>query len=421
MLLLAVAGCGGGSSADGASPAVIATAPFKPFPQHVGYTAGTIKPDHVSQARLDAASAAFYDEWKKKYLLDDCGADRIYVRVGDAAGGGTADETISVSEGHGYGMMITALMAGHDPDARKYFDGLFRFFKDHPSASSPNLMAWNQVKGCANSSRPGADGTATDGDLDIAHALILADRQWGSDGAINYLQEARSVVAAIKKFEINPTTFGVLLGDWAAPSQPQYHYGTRTSDFVADHFRAYQALTQDGDWARVIDQLYAVVRTIQANDSPNTGLMPDFVVATDASARPAPADYLEGAQDGEYGYNACRVPWRLGTDYLLHGDARALAALRKINAWIQVKAGGDAGAVIDGYTLAGADSAGAFGFSMAFVAPLAVSAMSDGGNQAWLNSLWSKMADAPLAGTGYYENTLKLLSMIVVSGNWWKP
>jgi hypothetical protein len=43
-------------------------------------------------------------------------------------------DSISISEGHGYGMLILALMAGYDPHAQTYFDGMFRMFTDHQAA-----------------------------------------------------------------------------------------------------------------------------------------------------------------------------------------------------------------------------------------------------------------------------------------------
>lgn len=47
-------------------------------------------------------------------------------------------------------------------------------------------MAW---KVNADGSR-GGENSAFDGDADIIYGLILADRQWGSQGDINYRQEA---------------------------------------------------------------------------------------------------------------------------------------------------------------------------------------------------------------------------------------
>lgn len=56
----------------------------RPFPQHVVYTSGTIKPDHVTQTQLDSAVSAFYAAWKTQYLKtgdsEGCQPGRYYVR-----------------------------------------------------------------------------------------------------------------------------------------------------------------------------------------------------------------------------------------------------------------------------------------------------------------------------------------------------
>src|SRR6185295_6318632 len=48
-----------------------------------------------------------------------------------------------------------------------------------------------------------------------------------------------------------------------------------------------------------------------------------------------------------------------------------------------------------------------------------VSAMVESANQTWLNSIWSHAASA--GADGYYPDSIRLLSMIVMSGNWWAP
>ena len=57
--------------------------------------------------------------------------------------------------------------------------------------------------------------------------------------------------------------------------------------------------------------------------------------------------------------------------------------------------------------------------SMAFTAPFAVAAMSDPGGQEWLDALWAAMASG--SSEGYYADSIRLQSMLVVSGNWWAP
>lgn len=328
-------------------------------------------------------------------------------------------------------MMIAALIAGYDQQAKTYFDGLYKFFKDHPSRHDPYLMAWNQVKGCDNAHTRNNDGseTATDGDLDIAYSLLLADRQWGSDGDIDYLQEATNVIDAIMEKEINSDTSLPYLADgeeeWL--QKDLYKYGTRPSDFMVDHMRAYQSATGDTRWAAVIDATYQLIDSFQTRYSPSTGLLPDFVQDTNTEPQPARPrrtrggrkPYLEGFTDGQYSYNACRVPWRIGTDYLTSGDSRALTALDKINTWIQGKTGDDPRKIVAGYKLSGGNAGREN--AVAFVAPFGVGAMVSADNQEWLNDIWDLTAGRARIQEDYYGNTLKLLAMITMSGNWWNP
>ena len=55
-------------------------------------------------------------------------------------------------------------------------------------------MAWAQNESCQDIE---GRNSATDGDLDIAYALLLADVQWGSIGEINYRGEAERTLEAI--------------------------------------------------------------------------------------------------------------------------------------------------------------------------------------------------------------------------------
>src|SRR6185436_1230025 len=279
-----------------------------------------------SQATLDAATATFYGRWKQAYVKQVCGG--YYVRSGGGTGSDVGDE---VSEGHGYGMVITALMAGQDPDAKKIFDGMYTFFRKFPSSNQADLMGWtvDVAGGCKYPT--GTSDSATDGDLDIAFSLLLADKQWGSGGAINYLAETKKVIAAIKRGDVNPTTHLTNLGDWAASND----FSTRPSDFMQDHFRAFGRATGDTAWTSTVDAVYSLEAKIQTGFSPSPALMPDFVVNTNTSPRPAAANFLEGPHDGDYDYNSCRNPWRIATDFVISGDTRAKGIIQKTNTWIK--------------------------------------------------------------------------------------
>ncbi|MFN8641250.1 MAG: glycosyl hydrolase family 8 [Candidatus Binatia bacterium] len=369
-----------------------AAAQNHPFGAHpMAYAAGSIRPNHLSAAALDQATRDFYDAWKARFLKQTCGAGRYVVEARTQSG------NLTVSEAHGYGMVLAALMAGHDPDARAIFDGMFTFFREHPSVLTPSLMAWYQGRSCA--SAQGAD-SASDGDLDIAYALLLADKQWGSCGAIDYAAEAANVLAGIASGEVDASGSYVRLGDWTTPGEPAFYQSTRSSDFMPDHLRAFAAVSGNPLWTQVLDHTYAVFDGLQTAYSPGTGLLPDFIADPLGSPAPVAPDFLEGPNDGAYDYNACRDPWRLGTDFLVSGDARARTAVQRLTTWFRAATGDDPGAIKAGYQLNGTLSPGADYRSMAFVAPLGVGAMADAVNQAWLNDVWDLVAATPLAAEG---------------------
>jgi hypothetical protein len=106
---------------------------------------------------------------------------------------------------------------------------------------------------------------------------------------------------------------------------------------------------------------------------------------------------------------------------LVSGEPRAQAAVQRIDDWIRTATGGDPANVKSGYKLDGTMINGADYLSMAFVAPLGVGAMVDASHQAWLNAIWDLVVATPSSTDGYYENTLKLLAMIAMSGNLWAP
>jgi endoglucanase len=381
-----------------------------PYPNHTNYTGVHLKPDNYSQSELDDHTGTFYTAWKNEYLKNDCKRSEYYIYSGNGAN--------TISEAHGYGMMIMCFMAGFENYSKTYFDGLFNYYKSHPSNINNHLMDWQQLS--CNDSPDSDDDAASDGDIDIAFSLLLAHKQWGSEGDINYLAEAETIIDAIMQDEINPDTRTVKLGDWSDSGDPDYYFGTRTSDFIPSHFRAFSVATNNPNWNLVIEECYNLISIIQNTQSAATGLVPDFIINTNTTPVPAGQNYLEDIYDGDYYYNACRFPWRIGTDYLLNGDTRAKLALNKINSWLLGSTSGDILAISNGYHLNGTPI---YDWNDAtFIGPLTVGAMTDITNQNWLNMLYEELlTNNDLQDGDYYSNTIKLLSMITISGNYWNP
>lgn len=384
---------------------------LRPFPQHVHYAVGVIKPNNVTQRQLDDSVRSFYNSWKERYINDDAGEGQYYIWVEGSVG-----NNICVSEGQGYGMVIVALMAGYDTAAQKIYNGLYKYYRLHPSRNSPYLMAWAQTK----TFKDYEVSSATDGDMDIAYSLLLANAQWGSKGKINYLAEARSVIAAIMKQEINAETFSVLLSNAVQKGSKDY-YDMRSSDFMPAHFKAFSKATNDKTWNKTVDINYKLFNFMQKKFSEDAGLLPDFIEHTNTNPVPAKPHYLESKYDGKYNYNACRVPWRIAADFIINDDTRAKKIVEKINKWIRETTKGNPDNISAGYTLEGDDISKRYYEAMSFIAPFAVSAMVDSKNQTWLNKLWDYMVSFDIDQFDYYDNTIKMMSMIILSKNYWSP
>ena len=368
----------------------------------VGIGFSTIHPLNAGQVvpALSCASpkatGEYYSYWKQKYLKPSVRFPGDF-KVNYNGKGAT------VSEAMGYGMLITALMADEDPEAKKKFDGLNRFRKRFPSSINPAFMCW---KIPANE-RPGKNDCATDGELDIAYALLLAHARWGDDA---YQMESKNLIKAIGSSLVRPD-FSLRLGDWnEAPGQ------TRPSDVMPTHFRAFADATGDLLWKNVEDRSYEILNELQLDQlqsgaTVTTGLVPDFAIEKKGHWVPARPGFLEGRHDGDYYYNACRVPWRIGWAALGKHDVRAKEILGRFMQWSAMNVKDPeyfrAGYRLDGHPLHNSD------FETAcFITPTGVAAMALG------MTPWKEKVEryALASREEYYEDSINLLCLILMSG-----
>jgi len=394
--------------------------PNHPFPQNKKYFDNSIKPKNHIQAEMDKSTSAFYNIWKKAYVKHDCADKKQYYVLNDEENVKGKGTTICVSEGQGYGMQIMVLMAGYDKDAKTIYDGMFKFVKMHPSGKSQHLMSWSILEGCITNTYNNNNTSATDGDLDIALSLLMADNQWGSKGEINYRDEALKMLAAILKHEINYNNHTILLGDDNTKDDEDYN-DLRTSDFMPAHLRVFNKFYPNNEWINVIDKTYNIFEKIQSEYSPKYGLLPDFIVFKDGKYIPAKANYLESKYDGGYYYNACRIPFRIAIDYLIFGDNRSKKILDPLCDWIQDKTANNVDKICAGYHLNGESIIGHNYAVPAFVCPFAIGAMVNNQNQEWVNDCWDTIADFEFPDYKYFDNSIQMLSLLIISGNYWLP
>ncbi len=369
----------------------------------VGMVAGTVQPlkagdVSVASSPLLKTPCDYYSYWKQKYLNPSVRFPGDW-KVNYNGKGATVSEAI------GYGMLITALMADKDSESKKYFDGLNSFRKRFPSSINPAFMCWK----IPPHERPGKNDCATDGELDIAYALLLAHERWGDEA---YLAEAKSLIRAIGSSLVR-TDFSLRLGDWnEVPGQ------TRPSDFMPTHFRAFGKVTGDPLWKKVETRSYDILKELQLEKfyagNKTTGLIPDFAIQKNGHWVPARSGFLEGRHDGDFYYNACRVPWRLGWAALASpdkGDDRTNEVLGRFMRWavMNVK---DPEQFKAGYRLDGKPVYNSDFDTACFISPTGVAAMALGMES------WKAKVERYALGSReeYYEDSINLLCLILMSG-----
>jgi endo-1,4-beta-D-glucanase Y len=388
--------------------------PAKPFPVLSTYSQGIVTPNHLSRKRQNALVAQVYDRWKANYLVEISEKGNLPLLYRIAAG--KKDRKRTISEGQGYGLMLSAYMAGYDPSAQEIFDGLFRFVKQNPSRIEPLFMAY-QVP-IAKERRD----SAFDGDADIAFALLLADAQWSSSGELNYRNEALQRINALSTRTLGRNSHLPMLGDWVEQDGNRYNqYSIRSSDLLISHFKIFGVVTENNRWKDVVSHAHDAIEQMQSAYSPDCGLLPDFFVRSGTLAvsyKPAQSKFLESRFDGNYYYNAARVPWRLITDALLFNDQHSFLQVQRIGRWALQVSRADPASIGPGFYLDGKRLRNEDYLSKAFIAPLGTAAMTVKDAQQFVNKVFDLCVSTD---QDYYEDSIGLFCLLLMTGNTWIP
>ncbi|HSD09168.1 glycosyl hydrolase family 8, partial [Flavobacterium sp.] len=330
-----------------------------------------------------------YAIWKNNFV-ETCNNGRSRVKFDDISK--------TVSEGIGYGMLLSAYMGD-----KILFDSLWLYYKDNINANG--VMNW-KINGCLGID--GANG-ATDAELDSAFALIVADYQWGSTGTINYKNDAKLLIKAIKTYEVEATTFVLKPGDAFGGSSL-----TNPSYFAPAYFRAFGNFTNDSAfWNSVAAKAYTVINNNLTKNNAVGGLVSDWCTATgDYSS--ATSNYTN--QGKSYTYDAARTPWRITIDYLWYGTAEAKTYTKKASDFVRVNLGGSSN-IKDGYNQNGS----LYGqwHNATFVGAFACAAMA-GENQSHLDASYNDLKNLNEPGS-YFNHTLKTLYLLTLTGNFYLP
>ena len=211
----------------------------------------------------DAMLQQEYTTWKMRNVI----------MCSNGSAGVKRDAGSVVSEGIGYGMLLSAAFSD-----RTLFDALFRYYNDHLDENG--LMNWAQglPNGMCDPPKNNNAHAATDGDLDTTMALVQADRVWPDGG---YLAKAQALATKILTSEVVDCSGRTTLrpGDvWGACSDKNNDKRVNPSYFAPGYYRVFAARFPDqaAKWNALIKGTYELYPILQGKMS---GLVPDWTNA----------------------------------------------------------------------------------------------------------------------------------------------
>lgn len=224
----------------------------------------------------------------------------------------------TVSEGQAYAMLFSVFM--NDKSA---FDLIYGWTEEHLSRSrlhGDRLLAWHWKDGEVTDWMP-----ASDADGDYAFALLLALYQWGE---IRYREKAVHVMSDILKYETvrgADNRLFLLPGIWG--NEENGYTVQNPAYYSPAAFRMFYETTQDNQWLQVIETGYWMVTQsgMRLDNIRGCGLVPDWCVV-DAQGNISTAK----KKSADYGWEAVRIPMRIGLDILWNKTEETHKVLEKI-------------------------------------------------------------------------------------------
>jgi Glycosyl hydrolases family 8/Carbohydrate binding domain (family 11) len=358
-----------------------------------------------SQAAANEQARAFYEDWRLKRVVYNGTQARVKADSNYTYTSNGVTRTLpypTLSEGQGYGMLLAAYMGD-----RKTFDALEAYRSAH--LNQHGVMPWiiDQYGAVADSN------AATDGDEDMAFALLVAEKRWGG-----YAAPLSSLLSAIHTYMVEPAgaQYAYLLkpGDiplsWWPVTFPSY--------LAPAWYKGFAAYTGDGFWSQVADKSYQYLAAIDANSAygnASTGLVPD---------RANPDGSPDGdAREQRFSWDAIRMPWRLATDAAWSCDTRARGRIDRMNAFFSGTGPGRGPAEIGSIYRTNGDflDDSIYGGSDQdpwFFGPLTGAALFSG-NATYKQEMWNKTVG--MIDFADYGDELGLLGLLLASGNLYDP
>lgn len=397
----------------GANPAV----PEAMYTSWLGYHFTTLEAEKATYPSIasnfaEVFTPAFQPAGRVVWSTQSSGGYKTDCYVEDAAVPDMKYRACTVSEGIGYGMLLSTFQGDTDT-----FTRLWNYSRAIRAYRGSALTAWItksfDYRNVDNSS-------ATDADLDIATSLILMHIKTGEQA---YLSDALSIAGAIWDTEINPTTKLIYSGntDMWYGANPTYNL----SYFSPVALRLFAKYDTTHDWNAVIANMYEYMIKVQ---DAGTGVFPDWSDASGIAVNPP--NGAAGKNESTYTWytfnkESVRIPWRIAWDYYWYEDANAKKVLTKLNEFIVGKSGGDptslALAANYSWDPTKADKTGATVVSSQWLSAWCATGLA--GNADWLDKCTAAVnARMPgNNGSSYFPDILLVMYAQLLNGKYVRP
>lgn len=318
---------------------------------------------------------------------------------------GSSDGSRTCSEAIGYGMLLMALM-----DDFEKLDKLFAYSKLF-RVNGTALMKWD-----VRTFSTAVGGSATDADIDILSALLIAYEKTNNQ---SYLDGALEIAASIYELEVDASTKLIL------PAVKTERLGNgnifNISYISLPALKMLAHYDKDRNWNAVFDANFSYVESVQNNGA---GLWPDWSDANGAPIDPANnSNTILTADDGSkvnsyesYYKETPRIPWRIAWHYHWFNDDESKAMLDKGFTFLQSKDVSVPQDIKDFYKYSDGLASSKAGNAERWISLCALG-MGSSDNQDWLNSCNTRILgtyNPSLAG--YYGNTLRLIYAMLFNG-----
>lgn len=236
---------------------------------------------------------------------------------------------VTTSEGQSYTMLRAVFQ-----DDREVFDKSWQWTKDILQRREDHLFSWlfgeKDDGSYAVLADQGGYNTATDGDTDIALALIFAYGRWNDE---TYLNEAKSIIHDIWQQSVIGINGRPYLLANNLEKQSYNDLIVNPSYFAPYAYKVFAKVDTQHPWLDLVETSYEILTKVTEHnlDKPTTAILtPDWIYLNRETGEVV-TSYPKAEVTSNYSYDAMRTPWRLALDWIWNQEPKAKAYLDKLN------------------------------------------------------------------------------------------